>query len=67
MMELMSQEALRLGAERRREMGLATMRDVHRAASVRRVTGAALVALGHRVAGEIAGADTALRPTSHRA
>lgn len=63
MMELMSQEALRLGADRRREVALETMREVHAADSVRRTTGAAIVALGQRVTGEIAGRKEQLRTT----
>jgi hypothetical protein len=53
MLELMSQEALRLGAERRREVALETMRDARRAESLRHATGVALVAMGRRVAGEL--------------
>ena len=64
MMELMSQEALRLGAERRREVALATMRDVRASEGVRRATGAAIVAVGQRVAGELSTSNGALRPTS---
>ena len=64
MMELMSQEALRLGVERRREVALETMRDAHAAEGVRRATGTAIVALGQRVAGELASTNRALRPTS---
>ena len=64
MMELMSQEALRLGAERRREVALATMRDARAAEGVRRATGTAIVALGQRVAGELTSGNASLRPTS---
>jgi hypothetical protein len=64
MMELMSQEALRLGAERRREVALETMRDVHDAESVRHTTGAAIVAIGQRVSGEFAGGNKELRATA---
>jgi hypothetical protein len=63
MMELMSQEALRLGAERRREVAVATMRDVRASEGMRRAAGSAIVALGQRVTGELAGNGTALRPT----
>ena len=64
MMELMSHEALRLGAERRREVALATMRDVRAAEGVRRATGTAIVALGQRVTGELRSGNASLRPTS---
>ena len=63
MMELMSQEALRLGADRRREVALETMREVRAADSVRSAAGAAIVAIGQRVTGEIAGRKEQLRPT----
>ena len=66
MMELMSQEALRLGAERRQEVALSTMRDVRASEGMRRAAGAALVALGQRIAGEIATSKRELKPTSHR-
>ena len=64
MMELMSQEALRLGAERRREVALSTMREARAADSMRRTSSAAIVAIGQRVAGEIANSNMALRPES---
>ena len=64
MLELMSQEALRLGVERRREVAMDMMRDVRAAEGVRHATGTALVALGQRVAGEIATGNRTLRPTS---
>ena len=53
MMELMSQEALRLGADRRREVALATKRDMRAAEGVRHVAGGALVALVERIAGDM--------------
>jgi hypothetical protein len=59
MLELMSQEALRLGAERRQEVARETMRDSRHAEGFRHATGVALVAMGHRVAGEIAGDSSA--------
>jgi hypothetical protein len=51
MLELMSQEALRLGSERRQEVARETIRDARRAETLRHATGVALVAMGHRVAG----------------
>ena len=64
MLELMSQEALRLGVERRREVALDTMRGVRAAEGVRHATGTAIVALGQRVAGDLATGNRTLRTTS---
>ena len=53
MLELMSTEALSVGAERRREVALETMRDVKAASGVRNTAALAIVAIGHRLtAGE---------------
>ena len=64
MLELMSQEALRLGAQRRREVALSTMRDARASDGARHAAGAAIVAIGQRVAGEIASGNKTLRATS---
>lgn len=64
MMELMSQEALRLGAQRRREVALETMRDARAAESFRHAAGIAIIAVGQRVAGGITSGSASLRPTS---
>ena len=50
MLELMSQEALRVGAERRREVALDTMRASRQSDGLRRAAGVAIVALGERLA-----------------
>lgn len=54
MFELMNQQALSVGASRRRELAVETMREMrHRGADgVRRTVGLALVAVGQRVGGE---------------
>ena len=64
MMELMSQEALRLGAERRREVALETMRDARVAEGLRHATGVAIVANGERVSGEVSSGNKSLRPAA---
>ncbi|MDH4333834.1 MAG: hypothetical protein OEW24_00980 [Chloroflexota bacterium] len=55
MFEMMNQQALSVGAQRRREVATQTMREARRDASngLPRAVGAALVAVGRRVAGEM--------------
>jgi hypothetical protein len=59
MLELMSMEALRVGAERRREVLAETMRDVHASAGLRHAAGLVLVAVGERITGERLAAEPA--------
>jgi hypothetical protein len=53
MFELMSQLALSVGAQRRHEVALETMRDSRLAGGGRQALGIALVTIGQRVAGEL--------------
>ena len=53
MMELMSTEALRVGADRRREVLEQTMREAKASDGVRHTAGVALVAVGRRISGEV--------------
>jgi hypothetical protein len=67
MMELMSTEALAVGAARRREVALDTMREVKAAAGVRNAAALAIVAIGQRLTREDetrnrAGVDGTLQP-----
>ncbi len=67
MMELMSTDALAVGAARRREVALETMREVKAAAGVRNAAALAIVAIGQRLtreeqARERAGAEANLQP-----
>ena len=52
MMELMNMEALRVGAERRREVLEQTMRDAKASEGLRHAAGLALVAFGQRISGD---------------
>jgi hypothetical protein len=53
MMEFMSQLALEVGAERRREVALDTMRQPKTSnPRLRRAAGAAVIAVGRRISGE---------------
>jgi len=63
MMELMNDEAISVGAERRREVLANTMKSA-RGSSVRRAAGAALMAIGRRVAGDVPAAS--IRPADRR-
>ena len=61
MFELMSQQALSVGAERRREVAVETMRDARLSnGAARQVVGLALVTVGQRVAGEMPAGRAAL-------
>ena len=54
MFELMNQQALSVGARRRRELAVETMRDARTPnGGARQAVGLALVAMGQRVAGEM--------------
>jgi hypothetical protein len=54
MFELMNQQALSVGAGRRREVAIETMRHAHRSnGGARQALGFALVSIGQRVAGEM--------------
>jgi hypothetical protein len=54
MFEMMNQQALSVGAGRRQELAIETMRDARRAdGAARHAVGHALVAIGQRVAGEM--------------
>ncbi len=54
MFELMSQQALSVGSQRRREVAVETMRDARMAeGGARQALGIALVTIGQRVAGEM--------------
>jgi len=54
MFELMSQQALSVGAQRRHEVAAETMRDARQSGGgPRQALGIALVAIGQRVAGEM--------------
>lgn len=56
MFEMMNQQALAVGANRRREQAIQTMRDARHpgADAVRRVVGLGLVAVGQRLGGDAA-------------
>jgi hypothetical protein len=54
MFEMMNQQALSIGAARRQELAIETMRDARRAnGAARHAAGRALVSIGQRVAGEM--------------
>lgn len=54
MFEMMSQQALSVGAARRRELAIETMRDARQAdRDTHHTVGVALVGFGQRVAGEM--------------
>lgn len=54
MFEMMNQQALSVGAARRRELAIETMRDAHSSSRpARQAVGFALVGLGGRLAGEM--------------
>jgi len=55
MFEMMNQQALAVGANRRRELAIETMRDARHpgADGVRRAVGLGLVAVGQRLGGEV--------------
>jgi hypothetical protein len=60
MFELMSQQALSVGAQRRHEVAVETMRDARLSnGGARLAIGVALVAIGQRVAGEMPAGQTA--------
>jgi len=60
MFELMNQQALSVGAGRRHELAVETMRDARLSGgSARQAVGLALVAVGSRVAGEMPAARAA--------
>ena len=54
MFEMMNQQALSIGADRRREVALETMHDTQRSnGAARHAVGVALVSFGRRVSGEM--------------
>jgi hypothetical protein len=54
MFEMMNQQALSVGADRRHELAAETMRDVHSSnGAARQTLGFALVSVGQRLAGEM--------------
>ena len=54
MFEMMNQQALAVGAERRQELAIETMGDARRAdGAARHAAGSALVSIGQRLAGEM--------------
>jgi len=54
MFEMMNQQALTVGAERRQELAIETMRDARRAnGNARQAAGRAGVGIGQRFAGEM--------------
>ena len=54
MFEMMNQQALSVGADRRRELALETMRDSRQGSGgTRQAVGLALVSFGQRVSGEM--------------
>jgi hypothetical protein len=54
MLEMMNQQALSVGANRREELAIETMRDARRAdGAARHAAGRVLVSIGDRVAGEM--------------
>ena len=53
MFEMMNQQSLSVGAGRRREVALETMREAHVARDARHVVGLALLSFGQRVGGEM--------------
>ena len=54
MFEMMNQQALSIGADRRHELAVETMRDARLASGgARQALGSALVAFGQRVSGEM--------------
>ena len=67
MMELMSQQALEVGAARRREVALDTMRAARASDWRIRRIGSALVAFGNWVAGGTVGVRSEMRPAGERA
>jgi hypothetical protein len=62
MLELTSMEALRVNAERRREVLEQTMRDVKASDGWRHAAGVALVAAGQRIYGEMPEPQPQLKP-----
>jgi hypothetical protein len=63
MLELMNDEAISVGAKRRREVLADTMKSA-RGSSFRHAAGVALVAIGRRVAGDVPAAS--IRPADRR-
>ena len=65
MMELMSMQGLEIGAERRRELALETMRQARaRRPHLRQAAGFAVIALGRRISGEIPAPSPKLQTSS---
>ena len=65
MFEMMSQQALSVGAGRRREVAVETMREVTLSSgAARQALGFALVSVGQRLAGEMPAPRAATRPDS---
>jgi len=63
MFELMNQQALAVGAGRRREVAVETMRNARLSnGSARHAVGFAIVSIGQRVAGEMPGPQAAAQP-----
>lgn len=63
MFEMMNQQALAVGAGRRREVAIETMREARFSrGAVRHAVGVALVGVGQRVAGEMPAPRAAVQP-----
>jgi hypothetical protein len=62
MMELMSQQALEIGAQRRRELVIEQMRAAKRSDGVRHAAGIALIAVGRLIAGEMPASGRQMQP-----
>lgn len=59
MFEMMNQQALMVGAARRRELAAEAMRDARRGSATTQAVGLALVAVGQRMADELPTARSA--------
>ena len=65
MFEMMSQQALSVGAGRRREVAVETMREVTLSSgTARQALGVALVSVGQRLGGEMPAPRAATQPDS---
>jgi hypothetical protein len=63
MFEMMNQQALAVGAGRRREVAIETMREARLSnGAARHTIGLALVGVGQRVAGEMPAPQAAVQP-----
>ena len=66
MFELMNQRALEVGAARRREVALETMRRAPVADGLRHAAGVAMITVGRRIAGEMPATSRQMLSTSER-